>query len=214
MPSTPPAAPPHELRPPARIWKPLPLAGGLGLLYACTYLTLAAVSVIYLPLRVAELEPGGKAGALAAVSTATALLVMVGQPVIGALSDRTRSRWGRRAPWMLAGALASALALPVLGAADGLLLLGIAAAANELALNAVLAPAAAVVVDRVPVSRRGLASAASGTGFLVGSAAGALVVGAGMAGAAPLLALLVPAAVAVFVLLNPDRPEQHAPRRT
>ena len=30
-------------------------------------------------------------------------------PVIGHLSDNTRSRWGRRRPWMLAGAVISAM---------------------------------------------------------------------------------------------------------
>ena len=32
-------------------------------------------------------------------------------PIIGHLSDNTRSRWGRRGPWMLAGALLAALDL-------------------------------------------------------------------------------------------------------
>ena len=35
-------------------------------------------------------------------------------PLMGWLSDRTRSRWGRRRPWLLAGALVSALAFVLL----------------------------------------------------------------------------------------------------
>jgi GPH family glycoside/pentoside/hexuronide:cation symporter len=31
-------------------------------------------------------------------------------PVVGYLSDRTRTRWGKRKPWMLAGALVSSVA--------------------------------------------------------------------------------------------------------
>src|SRR4051812_5338571 len=46
------------------------------------------------------------------VSTATAVprfVDIVLDPVIGYLSDNTRSRWGRRKPWMLVGGLASGL---------------------------------------------------------------------------------------------------------
>ena len=36
---------------------------------------------------------------------------MLAQPIAGQISDRTRSRFGRRAPWIVAGALAGGLAL-------------------------------------------------------------------------------------------------------
>lgn len=51
---------------------------------------------------------------LGLAATGTALLISRGldtlsDPLIGLLSDRTRSRFGRRKPWILAGALVSAL---------------------------------------------------------------------------------------------------------
>jgi GPH family glycoside/pentoside/hexuronide:cation symporter len=39
----------------------------------------------------------------------TRLYDLVSDPLIGHLSDRTRSRWGRRRPWMFAGAIVSGL---------------------------------------------------------------------------------------------------------
>ena len=42
-----------------------------------------------------------RANGLALVTTTSAIIVMILQPVIGVLSDRTRSRLGRCAPWIL-----------------------------------------------------------------------------------------------------------------
>jgi MFS family permease len=187
---------------------PTSVAFGLFAVYATLFVALAAVSVIYLPSRVAELAPDDKIGALAIVTTISALAVMLAQPVIGALSDRTRSPVGRRAPWMLAGAAAAAVLVPLLGIAGGVVVLGLVWAGTELALNVVLAPAAASTVDRVPERRRGLIAGVTGLGFLAGSAVGASVVGVLMlaGGAGVWVAALVPlAGVIVFVVLNPER---------
>ena len=42
------------------------------------------------------------------VTTAVLVFDMVTDPLIGYLSDRTESRWGRRAPWMFWGAIVMA----------------------------------------------------------------------------------------------------------
>src|SRR5579862_6800857 len=48
----------------------------------------------------------GLSGSLAGISLVVALLIdSVADPLIGSLSDNTHSRFGRRHPWMLAGAL-------------------------------------------------------------------------------------------------------------
>jgi len=46
--------------------------------------------------------PVGMAGA---ATTAVLVFDMITDPLIGYLSDRTKSRWGRRAPWMVVGAV-------------------------------------------------------------------------------------------------------------
>lgn len=76
------------------------------------------------------------------------------QPIVGYLSDRTRSRWGRRRPFILAGALAAGTALalfadsPSLAVAAALLwLLGIGA-------NMTMEPLRALTGDLVPEELR------------------------------------------------------------
>ncbi len=53
-------------------------------------------------------------GAMTFVGLIVALVV---QPVSGAWSDRTRSRWGRRRPWMVGGTLASLVCLAIMSGA-------------------------------------------------------------------------------------------------
>jgi maltose/moltooligosaccharide transporter len=90
----------------------------------------------------------------------TGLLV---QPVVGAMSDRTVSRWGRRTPYFLIGALLCSLGLlfmpfsPTLWFAAGLL--WILDAAN----NVTMEPYRAYVSDRLPREQHAL-------GFLTQSA--------------------------------------------
>lgn len=184
------------------------LAGGLFFVYTAIYIPLSAISVIYLPSRVAQFTPDDKVGALALVTTVSSLVVMAGQPVVGALSDRGVGRFGRRVPWMLVGALCALVAIPALGAVQGILALGVVWVLCELSLNAIQAPAAAVMVDRVPERRRGIVSGVTGAGFLTGSAIGAVAMGGVLFGSELgvwVLCLVPVAGVLVFLVLAPER---------
>ena len=48
---------------------------------------------------------GVPVGIAGMVTTGVLLFDMITDPLIGYLSDRTNTRWGRRAPWMFVGAL-------------------------------------------------------------------------------------------------------------
>ena len=54
---------------------------------------------------------GVPVGIAGAVTTLVLIFDVITDPVIGYLSDRTRSRWGRRAPWMAVGAVVLAAAM-------------------------------------------------------------------------------------------------------
>ncbi|MEI2819837.1 MAG: MFS transporter [Marmoricola sp.] len=100
--------------------------------------------------------PGAKEVTLAWTTAAGALASTIFNPVWGALSDRTLSRFGRRVPWVFAGALASAAALLFLSTAVTLPVLVIGWVLCQTAINAIFAPIVAAVPDQVPVATRGV----------------------------------------------------------
>ncbi|GAB3014696.1 MFS transporter [Nocardioides flavus (ex Wang et al. 2016)] len=108
--------------------------------------------------RIAAEEPGGmsKEALLAVVLFSGAAVSMVANPVWGAFSDRTRSRLGRRVPWILGGVVLGAASLLLLSVAEGALWMVLAWSLVQLSLNAAWAGAVAAVPDQVPVERRGL----------------------------------------------------------
>ncbi len=127
------------------------------------------------PQRVAELVPGGKVATLGVLTVVSGVLALVANVVWGALSDRTRTRWGRRTPWILGGAVATGavqFALPSAGTTGAFVALAVL---SNVTMNAHIAALVALVPDRVPASRRGRASALYGTGQVLGTVAGQVV---------------------------------------
>lgn len=82
-----------------------------------------------------------------------AFAALIANPVFGRLSDRTTSRWGRRRPWMVGGALCLALALLVIAVADNVPTLIVAWFVAQLGANAALAAYLATISDHVPPSQ-------------------------------------------------------------
>ncbi len=95
---------------------------------------------------------------LGGMTFAGLLLAMVVQPLAGALSDRTRARWGRRRPWMLAGTLASLAILAGMSLAGGFWVLLLTYVLLQVASNTAHGPAQGLIPDLVPSGRRGVAS--------------------------------------------------------
>lgn len=186
-----------------------------GLASLGVYLALGAVNSVLLPLQVEDLDPARKAANLAVVSAVGALGGMFAQPVAGLLSDRTRGRWGRRAPWILTGALLAAASMVVLGGMGSLP--GIAAVylLVMVSLNLYFGPKSAVMPDRVPRAVRGLFSAAGGLGVLMGITGG-MGLGAVLSGTPAVgyavLAVVIVLAAGGFVLFNPDHDNREEPR--
>jgi len=124
---------------------------------------------------------------------------VVANPLFGALSDRTTSRFGRRLPWVVAGAVFGALALVLLATAHSVLAMVLAWGLAQASLNAMFAALTATVPDLVPVRDRGVVGgwvAVSQTLGIVSGVGIATVTGGIAAGyyatAAAVLVLVVP----------------------
>ncbi|MGL3150044.1 MFS transporter [Microbacterium sp. A82] len=137
----------------------------------------ASFMVIFIPDQVQQIDPANKVANLAIVMTAASIGAIIIHPLIGAFSDRTRSRFGRRAPWMVISAATAALCMVLLSGAGQLWTLGVYWVLVMLALNAVATAQAAIVPDRIPRERFGVASGVLAMGTFVGMGLG--VAGAG-----------------------------------
>ncbi|MEU6989459.1 MFS transporter [Streptomyces sp. NPDC046465] len=133
---------------------------------------------ILLAVQAEDLAPAGtsKETVLAWVTGVGAVVSLAANPLFGALSDRTTSRWGRRTPWIVAGTAGGAASLLLLSAAGSVWWMAAGWCLVQLTLNAAFAAVTAAVPDRVPRSQRGSVGGWLGAAQLLG-----VVVGTGLA---------------------------------
>ncbi len=139
------------------------------------------------------------------------LLAMVIQPLAGAFSDRTRSRWGRRRPWILVGTLFSLVFLAGLALAGGIWGLLLGYLFLQIASNTAHGPAQGLIPDLVPSDRRGLASGMKNLFDMGGLVVTSLVAGQLMGRDNPGLVFAITGSVLlacalITVLATPERP--------
>lgn len=141
------------------------------------FATYAGLISVLLPNQVTNIDPAHKVANLAIVTTTSFVFTLFAQPIVGAFSDRTRSRMGRRAPWMVIGTAVAAVFLIGLGSLQSILWITVFWVVIQVALNAMQGPLSAITPDRFPRSRRGAASAMVGIGTMAGSTIGVIVAG-------------------------------------
>jgi Na+/melibiose symporter-like transporter len=139
------------------------------------------------------------------------ILAMVIQPLAGGLSDRTRSRWGRRRPWILVGVLLGLFVLVGMALASSLWGLLAAYLCLQVVCNVGQGPAQGLIPDLVPSERRGLASGIKNLFDMGGLVVTSLVAGQLMGGDSPTLAFAVTCGVLgvsalITVAATPEEP--------
>jgi len=185
-------------------WIALIALANLGL-----YLGYFGPITVLLPNQVQAIAgPAHKVAVLGWVTGIGAAVAMISNPVAGALSDRTTSRFGRRHPWTVCGALAGAAALVLLVGQHAIAGVIIAWCLAQAGLNAMQASVTAGVPDHVPVAQRGLVSGWIGLPQTVGVVLAVVLVTVVVTGNAGyvLTAAVVVACALPFALTTPDPP--------
>jgi len=185
-----------------RRWIALIALANLGLYLAY----LGPISVL-LPNQVQDIAGSAhKVAVLGVVTGLGAAVAMIANPVAGALSDRTVSRFGRRRPWLVGGALAGGAALAFLAGQHALAGVIAGWCLAQAGLNALQASLSAAVPDHVPVAQRGVVSGWIGLPQSVGVLLAVVLVTKVVTGSAgyALLAVCVVACALPFALGTPD----------
>jgi MFS family permease len=179
----------------------------LGVVFFVLLTLYASVLAVLLPNQIENIDPTQKTRTLGIVYAITSVFSTITTPVAGALSDRTRTRFGRRAPWIFFGSLIGGVALMLVPSTNNLVIITAFWLVATVMLNSMQPAITTIVADRFSASERGAASGVVGAAMTAGVSAGTIYGGL-MAPHLTLAYALVGAAIIVvcfaFVLLNPE----------
>jgi len=180
----------------------------------------ALLTVVIPSLVDARVAPEIKSSAVALIAGVEAVVAIAIQPLAGGMSDRLRTRWGRRRPWMVAGVALQAVALLALIVAPGYWWILLVLVVVEITSNAAQGPYQGLLPDLVPAGERGTASGLMGGAMLAGQILGAAVSGVAVAAGATDLAIVfaacsvaLGAAVTVVGISEPEAAALRSPAR-
>jgi len=205
-------APPEPVAQVPRAW-----TVRFGLLWFGFWMANLGPVQLVLPNQFDALDHAHKVRDFGLVSGLTGIAALITLPLFGALCDRTRSRFGRRRVWMLAGTIVFALGLLATGTQSTWVGVGIAWLIATLGINMATAGLTAAIADEVPDEQRGTISAAiygpQAVGVLVGVAILTVLDNNGVWAYSFLAAGLVACAVP-FLRYYRDAPTGHLPPLT
>lgn len=184
-------------------------------LFLAAFIGLAPLFQIVAPLHAAALDAGGKTQILSRAMVWGAITAAVANIAMGAISDRTRSRFGRRRPWIALGALLTVLSYVGIWRSSTPGEFVWALVGFQLAFNVLMAPLAAVFADRVPISLRSTVSAMLGLSYPLAVALGSSLMALGPQyepGRLALLAGILLGAAAFFLLVFDESSSERQPR--
>lgn len=122
------------------------------------YAAFQGIQTILLPNQVEMIDPATKIGNVATMTVVNAATGVAGLMCVGAASDATRGRWGRRAPWLVAMTLLSMLFAALLSQQNTIFGAGLWYGLLWFTLNGHQAALLAVAPDRIPERLRARAS--------------------------------------------------------
>jgi MFS family permease len=129
-----------------------------------------------LAVRLDQLAPG-RTEALGIVLAVGSAATLVLAPLTGILSDRLRSRWGRRRPFTVIGLLIGVASVPVMALAPSLVVLTIGWTLSTVGWGTAAASLGNWQADRLPPHQRGRVSGLTGVTMQVAPVIGIILVG-------------------------------------
>ena len=132
---------------------------------------------VLLPNQIAALNPGEKANNLALMFAITSVFSTLTTPIAGALSDRTRTKWGKRSPWIAIGSLVGSFCLFGVSWMTSFWSLMVLWVMATVAYNSMQPAMTTVIADRFQPETRGVVSGIVGAGMTAGLTAGTVLAG-------------------------------------
>ncbi len=135
---------------------------------------------IVLQERIPPLAPAGEGGRfLAIIDIAAVVVAVLVQPTVGAISDYTISRWGRRKPYIAIGAVLDVVFLVGIASSQAYLAIFAFVVLLQFSSNFAQGPFQGYIPDLVPAGQVGLASALVGVMSILGVIGGTILVSVG-----------------------------------
>ncbi|PJM78394.1 MFS transporter [Bifidobacterium scaligerum] len=134
-----------------------------------------ALSSLILPYVFESIDAGTKETMLGLVNIFGSIVALLANIIFGTLSDLTRSRFGKRTPWIIVGGLITGLSIGAIAFTRSQVLIIILWCCAQLGYNVMLAPYVATMSDRVPDNVRGTISGFYGAGIATGQTLGSFV---------------------------------------
>lgn len=137
---------------------------------------LAIIIAVLLPQHLRDVVGVKNSTVVFGIFNATsAIASLLSNLIVGNLSDRTRTRFGQRTPWIVLGGVVAGISLFLVGIFQNVWLMGISYCLSMVGLNMMIAPAMATLSDRVPENIRATTSALYSAGTTVGTSLGTLI---------------------------------------
>lgn len=162
------------------------------------FMALVAPVGYSLAVRMSAIDPA-HTSYLGYVTGIGALSGVIFAPIIGALSDRTRSRLGRRRPWIVAMTVVGLVGLTVSALAPSFGILVVGWCITQFGLGSAQLQIINIIVDRVPDEQRGRVSGMTGVAQMVAAVLGTAVAASVVFNS--LLLFLVPGGIGAILML-------------
>jgi MFS family permease len=148
---------------------------GIGFTFSAVICAIpwVALSSLVLPAVLTNISPTSKEAILGMINAIGSVVALLANFIFGALSDNTRSRFGRRTPWIIAGGLVAGISMGLIALFQtNVAMITVLWCFGQLGYNMMLAPFVACMSDRVPDANRGTISGFYGAGIAVGQTLG------------------------------------------